>query len=128
MIPMKEGRSFEAKARSPENLIEFYRNVFGWDVIIPNQTGDGWLIRYREDASYEPLVAVEEQSEDNEVPRRVTTAFFTVDDIDETIGKVTANGGKMLFDAEDKNCFWRYCTDPADNGFIAIQHKELYGA
>lgn len=110
---------FEISVENMQNAIEFYRNVFGWQIEKWEGPIDYWLIKTGEDS--EPGIdgALMEKSEG--FPGIVNTV--EVVNLDESIQKVLMNGGQQkgeIHNIPDVGIFV-YCTDREDNLFGMMQ-------
>lgn len=81
---------FELSAEDMNRAMEFYRDIFGWQF---EQWGEGyWLITTGDDASKGIDGGLNKRTE----PGETTTVMIDVKDLDESIGKVESNGGKVV--------------------------------
>lgn len=81
---------FELAADDMDRAVQFYRDIFGWQF---QQWSDGyWLITTGDDASRGINGGLNKRTEPNET----TTVIIDVKDLDESIGKIESNGGKVV--------------------------------
>jgi predicted enzyme related to lactoylglutathione lyase len=124
---------FEIKANDPERVINFYKNVFGWEIKKWEGPVDYWLVMTGK-------MAVEPEGQGYGIDGGITSGFpfeagsgvgayvntMDVADIDNMIEKVVENGGKIA--AEKTAVFhvgWLcYCQDTEDNYFGMMEPDE----
>lgn len=112
---------FEIGADDPKALSEFYKKTFGWE--INEWGGSGYFVVGKEDDRSEGAIngGIMKRFEHEK-----TINTLDVDDLDETIKTVTANGGKIVkekasMEMGDETMWWAYLADPEGNVFGAMQ-------
>lgn len=84
---------FEIMADDPDRAVEFFKNVFGWEINKwENESVDYWLIKTGEEGELGIDGAIARRPDPNS---RITNTI-DVPDIDEYAKKVVANGGKLI--------------------------------
>ena len=109
---------FELAADDPERAIQFYSKVFGWK-IDKWEGQDYWLVTTGESST--PGIDGAIMPRDPQRPPVVNT--IGVDSLDDSVAKVTANGGTVL---EPKMPipgvgYFAYCLDSEGNPFGLMQ-------
>jgi len=119
---------FEFVVKEPEQLISFYRDVFGYDVLeLQPETGQ-WYVHIRKPDLYGIMV-------DEARPIRKTSdadspylGNFYVDDIQAKLELVKAHGGRLFLEADEtepiKDVEWGrqvYCCDREQNMFGMVE-------
>lgn len=113
---------FEIGAENPEELSEFYKKAFGWEI---NQWADSgyFMVGKEEDRSEGAIFGGIMKRYENEK----TINTIEVDDIDKAIADVEAAGGKVVKPkaempmGEDESMHWCYAEDPQGNIFGLMQ-------
>ena len=83
---------FEIPADDPERAITFYETVFGWKIEKWDDAMDYWMITTGDENEPGINGAIMKK----EGPQSSVTNVIEVSSIDETVEKVTANGGTIL--------------------------------
>jgi predicted enzyme related to lactoylglutathione lyase len=108
-LHMKRPIHFEIIVPNPENAIEFYKNVFGWEITKWDGPMEYYLCNTGEGDGINGAIM---RSEDG-VARTVNT--IDVPNIDEYIQKIEAHGGKVLMEKQ---------TIPGVGYFASVQDPE----
>ena len=85
---------FEIPAENPEKLVNFYRNVFNWEITKWDGPKEYWLVKTGEKS--EPGIDGAIVRSEHDFKNIVNT--IDVSDIDLYLKKITDNGGEILFD------------------------------
>jgi predicted enzyme related to lactoylglutathione lyase len=83
---------FEIPAKNPEKAVDFYKNVFGWEITNWGGPTEYWLIKTGEDS--EPGIHGAIYRSNEKMNQTVNT--IDVPDLDDYINKVKANGGNII--------------------------------
>jgi predicted enzyme related to lactoylglutathione lyase len=121
---------FEIRAKDPERAINFYKNVFNWEIKKwPGQT-DYWLVmtgrmtKEPEDQGYgiDGGITSSFPFEGGEAIRAYVNTM-DVEDIDQMMEQVVENGGKIVAEKTSvtKAGWLCYCLDTEDNYFGMMQ-------
>jgi predicted enzyme related to lactoylglutathione lyase len=109
---------FEISSQEPEQLLEFYTEVFGWTSQKWQGSFDYWFLMTG--AEDEPGIdgAIVKSSQ-----FKHTVNTIEVPDIDLFLSKITEHGGKILMSKTDipNVGFHAYCADPEGNLFGLMQ-------
>jgi predicted enzyme related to lactoylglutathione lyase len=113
----------ELMTRGIEDALVFYSKVFDW-AFEPQQMPDGstyHVIAGGEHGGLGGVMAMPDEMPD-EVPNH-WAVYFAVADLDDTLGKITANGGEAVFGPMDIPGVGRTATihDPASGSFSILQ-------
>ena len=111
---------FEIHAEDPERAVEFYRGVFGWELVKWEGTQDYWLITTGPDG--EPGINGGLMRRQGEIDGQAVIAYVcTVDvpSVDEYVEKVTQGGGSVAVPkmAVHGVGWLAYCKDTEGNLF-----------
>jgi len=111
---------FELAADDPERAIQFYQNVFGWQIQKWEGPQDYWLATTGEQGT--PGIDGAIMRRNPNMPAVVNT--IGVASLDEALAKLTANGGTIV---EPKMTiphvgYLAYCKDTEGNFFGIIQN------
>ncbi|OEH91680.1 hypothetical protein BFG57_04275 [Bacillus solimangrovi] len=110
---------FELNSQQPEKAIEFYSNVFGWDVAEPHW--DYWSVSTSETERNGMNGGIAKGPNDYPHGTRIQ---IEVDFIDEAISSATKNGAMIVRDIMEFDEFYlAYLVDPTGIGFGLIQKK-----
>jgi predicted enzyme related to lactoylglutathione lyase len=82
---------FEISSEDPDKAIEFYKNTFGWEFQKWEGPMEYWLIKTGE--SEEPGI---DGGLAKKGPQNMDVNIIDVDDVDDALNKVVANGGKIV--------------------------------
>lgn len=82
---------FEIPAEEPEKSIAFFSNVFGWD-IKPFRKDEYWLINTQSEAGKSINGGIIRKKD----PRQPLANTIEVDNLNETVKKIEAAGGKTV--------------------------------
>ncbi len=109
---------FELPAQDPARARAFWTGVFGWSFTDPGMAGIRyWMTR----TSDEQGGAVYQQQADERGP----IVYFDTDDIDATIDRVRAQGGRADEKQPIPHIGWfARCTDTEGNDFSVFQSDE----
>lgn len=108
---------FEISADKPEEVSEFYKNVFGWKI---EKWGDQdyWLVTTGPENEPGVNGAITQRIE-----ARTTVNTVEVSDINEFLSRVTSSGGSVLAPSSEIPGVgtFAYCADPEGNVFGILQ-------
>lgn len=98
-----------------DSAIEFYTNVIGWDIeVMDMPQGKYYVLKTDGD----PVGGIMGKPEGYErVPDHWGT-YITVNDVDETLAKVEASGGKAVYPPMDVPGVGRMCAISDKNGVV----------
>jgi uncharacterized protein len=109
---------FEINAGNPEQAVEFYRKTFGWEISKWDGPMEYWLVR----------TGLEEPGIDGAIFNSGglfsgTVNTIGVENIEQALDKVKANGGQQVTDLQPIPGIGRfaYCKDVAGNLFGMLQ-------
>jgi predicted enzyme related to lactoylglutathione lyase len=108
---------FELPSKDPARAREFWSGVFGWSFSDPGPGFQYWMTRTGEDqgGAVYPVQAGE----------RGPIVYFDTDDIDSTIEKVRAKGGRANEKQPIPHIGWfARCTDTEGNDFSLFESDE----
>ncbi len=117
----------EIRTRDIEKTADFYKNLFGWEVI-RKETSEGsdyWIF----DTGGKPRIQNLERGgicliPDNENPG--VLVYIAVEDIETVLKKVTESGGKVTVPRMPHgSAFKAYFTDPDGNSFGLWEEKNI---
>jgi predicted enzyme related to lactoylglutathione lyase len=116
---------FEIPANNAEKIAAFYRDVFGWQ-INKWEGGDYWLVGTGEDGT--PGIDGGLYTPQEGAPH-VTVNTIDVENLDEMLNKVKANGGKIIADKMPvPGVGWlAYCADVEGTPFGLMQADTSVG-
>src|SRR5438105_10085058 len=105
---------FEILADDPVAATEFYKAVFGWDIVVPQGMEQYWLVTTGPDGTQ----GINGGIMGNHFPQK-TINTVEVESLDDTIKKVEAGGGKKVHGPNQIPGVGThvYCTDPGGNMF-----------
>ncbi len=117
---MGEIVGFEISSQEPEKAIEFYSNVFGWEISEPKW--DYWAVSVDENSGKSAINGgISKGPYDYPHGTRIQ---IEVDSINDTISKAKDNGAMVVRDKmEFEEFFLAYLVDPTGIGFGLIQKK-----
>lgn len=109
---------FEIHADEPERAAEFYRDVFGWEIINWGGPMDYWLATTGRDEEPGINGAITDRSEN-----LTTVNTVGVPSVDESLDKIKLAGGKALTEKMTIPGigYNAYCTDSEGNVFGIMQ-------
>jgi uncharacterized protein len=110
---------FEITADDPERAVQFYSQVFGWDIHKWDGPQDYWLATTGETST--PGIDGAIMGRAPNMPPVINT--IGVDSVDDSVAKIVANGGKVV---EPKMPipgigYFAYCLDTEGNAFGVMQ-------
>ncbi|MBI2851592.1 MAG: VOC family protein [Chloroflexi bacterium] len=110
---------FEIPVDDPDRAIKFYSSVFGWKIESWGGPADYWLITTGKDDEPGINGAITRRQE----PVMATTNALDVPSVDDFLGKIAANGGKVVMrkTAVPGVGYMAYCRDTEDNLFSIFQ-------
>jgi uncharacterized protein len=113
---------FEISADEPERAIQFYQQVFGWQISKWDGPHDYWLIKTGEDD--EPGINGALMNRPD--PRASTTNSIYVPSVDDFVAKITENGGKVVVPKMEIPGvgYIAYCLDTEGNLFGVFESAE----
>ncbi|MBK3493961.1 hypothetical protein JFL43_03625 [Viridibacillus sp. YIM B01967] len=113
---------WQLNSQEPEKAAEFYSNVFGWKISVPQW--DYWAVSIDKGTENEQTAINGGISKGpNDYPHG-TRIQIEVDSINDAISKVTDNGAKVVRDKmEFDEFFLAYLVDSTGIGFGLIQKK-----
>jgi predicted enzyme related to lactoylglutathione lyase len=89
-----------------DSAISFYTNVIGWEIEkMPMQEGDYYVVK----TDGEPVGGIMKKPEGAEQMPDYWGTYITVDDVDNTLEKVEAAGGKAVYPPMDIPGVGRMC-------------------
>ncbi len=86
--------NFTSPVKKPEKLINFYKNVFNWDIQQSSDTENLWKIQMEEN----PFCHNEFSDFLNQNGVRSIVSIIDVPDLDHSIESIKQNEGKILID------------------------------
>lgn len=106
---------FEIAATDPEKVIDFYKNVFGWQIEKWNGPTDYWLVNTGDQAK--PGINGAITPREGSLGATINT--IDVPSFDDALEKVITNGGKAITDKTDIPGvgIMCYCEDVEGNKF-----------
>jgi predicted enzyme related to lactoylglutathione lyase len=111
---------FELAADDPERAVQFYEKVFGWKIQKWDGPQDYWLATTGEQGT--PGIDGAIMRRDPGLPPTVNT--IDVEQLDDSIAKVTSNGGKVVVPRMTlpNVGYFAYCQDTEGNTFGMMQN------
>ncbi len=109
---------FEINADDPERAVEFYRNVFGWEITNWGGPMPYWLASTGADEEPGINGAIKQRSDG-----QTTVNTIDVPSLDEYLGKVKDAGGKVITEKMTIPGigYNAYCTDSEGNVFGVLE-------
>ncbi len=111
---------FDLPASNPEELSQFYKNLFGWQF---TKFGDQqyWLIAPKD--AKEPMEGIGGMFKREDAPEQGITNYFLVKNIDESVAKAKSLGAKVIQEkVEIPQVGWSATLkDPENNTFAFFQ-------
>ncbi len=110
---------FEICADEPERAVQFYRNVFGWDVRAWDCPSEYWLVITGDDDT--PGINGGLVHRESSVSGPIN--FIDVPSLDETLMHIADNGGDMIHPRTSVAGVGHiaYCRDTEGNNFAIIE-------
>ena len=112
----------ELASQDLDTAKSFYKSLFGWDVQPSKLTEVQYNEIHQGGQAVGGMMAIDKNWGDPLPPSHWTT-YISVDDVDNTVEKITANGGSLKMPAFDAPNVGRiaYVNDPAGAHFAVIQ-------
>lgn len=115
---------FELATDDPEQTVEFYRNVFGWQIEKWDGPRDYWLLTTGPDS--EPGINGAILRKEDTVSNAGVCPIINVASVDEFIEAVAAHGGKVVMPRTTVPGigYLAYCADPGGIVFGIMEQDE----
>lgn len=123
---------YGAEGLSLADVKPFYDRIFPeWEaLIVDSDDPSRGEIKYSAASEYYPVVQIDPEELANASKlKRIEHGLgvFTVDNLDEVCARIEAEDepggqGKVNFREDWERSSWCFCTDPASNNFIIVQH------
>jgi predicted enzyme related to lactoylglutathione lyase len=116
----------ELATRDLPTALDFYSKLFGWTLEQTKVTPMDYKEIHLDGVAYGGMMAIDEKWGSEPPPSHWST-YIAVDDADETVEKITANGGTVRVPPFDAPGVGRMSmvTDPSGAGFAIIQFAQM---
>jgi predicted enzyme related to lactoylglutathione lyase len=116
----------ELATRDLQTALDFYSKLFGWTLEQTKVTPMDYKEIHLDGVAYGGMMAIDEKW-GPEPPPSHWSSYIAVDNADETVQKITANGGTVRVPPFDAPGVGRMSmvTDPSGAGFAIIQFTQM---